>query len=253
MRQLSVICLAILIHSVTAQAVVFTQDPSLFAVKPDSPFAKVGRLGGASGVLIDSQYVATAAHAAYGTPFVLLGESFEIAERWIHPLYDLAVLRLDRDTGLVGYDLYRGDGEAGRTIVVVGWGVSGVGFPDPAQYPRGTCRAALNRIDEVWGSGFAYDFDGPDGCDWSGEGMIAAGDSGGASFLWEDGRYVLAGIHSMVCDGDADGVAPELGDWGVDVRISAAAEWIDSVIVPEPSGLILLSCGWIGLWGRVKP
>lgn len=233
--------LPILLVASSAHAVVFTDDPATHLVTPDSPFAMVGQIDGGCAVLVAPEYIVTAAHVAHGDVFLLWGESYGISNTWFHPLYDLAVLRLDRSTGLAGYDLYRGSDELGQKIVVVGYGVSGVNYPQPELYPKGACRVGTNTIGDLWGAGFAFNFQ-------LGEGSPAAGDSGAASFLFF-GRPTpaIVGIHRTICDGDADGICPELGDWAIDVRISAAADWIDSIIMPEPVTLALLTIGAVGL------
>ncbi len=232
--------LAVVISSAPARALVVNDDPALYETSDYDLVGFTNAVGGAGGVLVGSWFVLTAGHV---TDFGLSGKTFTFdlddgpvtyawAEVIRHPTADLALVRLDRNTGLDGYELYTGTSEAGKTAILVGYGMSGTGTSvgaggDPA-YPRGTKRAGTNRLDAVvWYAGtrsLRLDFDA-NGTDV----MLAEGDSGGASLLDVGGTLLLAGIHSSVDPADPEHW-PTFGDVGYDVRVSHYASWIQGGI-----------------------
>ncbi len=224
-------------------------------VIPPSAFDMVGKLPGTAGgvttgVLIDPWHVLTVKHAvknySSGT-FVLNltdGEhTYSWSEKSLHPTADLAVLTLATSTGLSGYPLYDLSNEFHKDIIMVGYGVSGVGAPDKNNYPKGvTDRFGYNIVDGIATdeNGIKYlasDFD-----DNGSDVMMADGDSGGPSFIDVGGTYYIAGIHHGVTDNDDDGIYPEYGDLGYDVRVSEYRDWI-SQQVPEPITILLFATG----------
>ncbi len=235
----------VVLTAAPARGIVFGDDPANHEAAPDSRLNMVGYLdtaGGTSAALIDEWHVLTAGHAVAGPvsgrTFTLRlpdgDRSFGLAGKSVHPQFDLAVVRLADCTWLAGYELYTGAAEAGREVVLAGFGVSGVGFPEPGAYPRGRGRAGANRIENVFENFLAYDFDPPGGEFGLDEAIPAAGDSGGPTFLSEDGLLRIAGIHVSISDSDADGICPEYNDFGVDVRVSPLAEWIRSQVRQPP-------------------
>ena len=118
------------------------------------------------------------------------------------------------------------------------------GNPD---YPRGTKRYGYNRIDSAYYSSLdqthylRMDFDDPDSSGPFGtlgvdkEVMIALGDSGGATFLDVGGTLKLAGIHVGYKDMDGDGIWPEYGDRGYDVRVRSYTGWVNGLIPDQPA------------------
>jgi len=241
-----------------AWGIVVRDVPASHEVAPDSPFYMVGYLntaGGTSATLISPDYIITAKHAvgsiSGGTFTMYLPDGpsvFGLAEKFEHPSSDLAVVRLDRTTGLDGYRLYQDDQEAGQIGILAGYGVSGVDAPDPGSYPTGTLRVGYNHIDTAVSTYLVFDFDSvgwPNSLPEDQEVMTALGDSGGPLFIEVDGELRLAGVHLYLSDIDADGITPELGDRGYDLRISAVSEWIHDVNpqLPEPSTLGILTLG----------
>lgn len=231
-----------------------SDDPDNHEVTPPSDYDRVGQLkylggAGSSAVLIDPWHILTACHTlSHGQPsdyeFVLHLEdgahTFQITQRFLHSESEVAVGRLDRSTGLVGYPLYRQAGEVGEEGILVGYGVSGTGWsgPDEANYPRGTKRYGYNRLNLIQGEYILMDFDGPTvpgplppgtlGMDK--EVMLAAGDSGGPTFLEEGGQLYIAGLHYAVTVSYGDPNYLDFGDVGYDVRVSMFADWIDDQI-----------------------
>ncbi len=225
-------------------AIVVNGDPGDYVVTPPSEFdmvAYTNAVGGSGGVLVSPWFVLTAGHV---TDFGTTGKwfSFDLpggAETYNwdpavirHPTADLALVRLDRNTGMAGYELYTALDEATQTGTLAGYGMSGTGTSvdaggDPA-YPRGTLRGGTNRIDAaVFDTGtfmLRTDFDA-NGSDV----MIGLGDSGGPIFLADGAALKLAGIHSFVDNADPDHW-PLWGDTGLSVRVSKYADWINANI-----------------------
>ena len=240
-----------------AAAIVVSDDPDLHVVTAPSSYDMVGYLntaGGTTASVVDPWFVLTAAHAVNnisGKTFTLyLADGthvFSLAEKFLHPSADLAVVRLAASTGLPGYELYDQTDEVGRTGVLVGYGMSGTGDTvldggDP-NYPRGTNRLGYNKIDSIYTDldgvkHLRFDFDAPDSHGPSGtlgadrEVMIAAGDSGGPLFI--EGTLLIAGVHVSV-NYDDENHWPTYGDVGFDVRVSTYAAWIRSVIPDQPA------------------
>jgi hypothetical protein len=266
----------IVLHSVSpCRAVVVSDEPNLHIVTPPSVYDMVGNVlyqgkpGGSSGILIDPWHIVTAKHVL--SPGNLSDQTFKLdladgahvftmAARFLHPTADIAVGRLSRSAKFPGYPIYTGIQEVGQTGILLGYGVSGKGAPD-ANYPRGTKRYGYNRIDRTTSdtnndSYLLMDFDGPSTpgpyppgtLGISKEVMMAAGDSGGPTFLNIDGTLYLAGLHSGLSDTNGDTVVPDYTDVGWDVRVSSYVEWIHAQIVP----MVNLSLTVIdGTWGHV--
>lgn len=248
-----------------ASGIVVSDDPSLHVVTAPSAYdgvAYLSTVGGASAVLVDSWYVLTAKHAAVywtghtATFYLDTGPAvFSLAEVFTYPTADLAVVRLNRDTGLDGYSLYDPSvygNEVGKVGIIVGYGMSGTPATvqaggDP-NYPRGTLRVGYNRIDAIdpnystRGQCLRTDFDSPSsggpfgslGADK--EVMLALGDSGGPVFIDVSGQLYVAGLHVAVAPYDPNHW-PSYGDYGYHVRVSAYTSWIYSVIADIPAPL----------------
>jgi hypothetical protein len=197
-------------------------------------FAAVGKVGGASGVLIAPNWVLTAGHVGPAN-FTVGGQTYTIAESIKHPQFlangndinygfDIALIRLTTNVvGVAPLPIYQGTNELGATISMVGYGATGVGSTGVAANP-GTLRGGTNVVDGLFSfdngpSGqigavngvLLTDFDAPTSFDATGkfntlgtpatttlEYHLASGDSGGGAFIQEGGQWYVAGIHSFV-------------------------------------------------------
>lgn len=206
----------------------------------------------------------TASFVVDGVAESRLGASY-----WVHPLWnpsnlmsvDLAVIQLSSASTATGYSLYRNSVYQFEDVVIAGWGRSGTGATG-STLSSGTLRVATNSYDATWGgigNPFAFDFDDGDPLhdsfgllnpsladtgNGAYEGLIASGDSGGASFL--GGQIV--GVHSFITSGglpyDALPSSPpnsSFGDGAGDANVPMWAAWIDSIVpVPHPATFVLL-------------
>ncbi len=244
--------------------VVLTNDPAAHEVSPGSAFSMVGYLnsaGGTTGTLIGSFHVLTAAHAVGSVPgmtFTLQTASgpqvYNVVEKSVDASADLAVLTLDRSTGMSGYDLYGGTDEWFAEVAIAGYGVSGIGAPDPGAYPRGTLRAGYNILEYAWGNTIMFTFNAPGTGDSLGEieGMAAVGDSGAPVFLYEQGKWKIAGVARSVGDANYNGLLGDYGDYLSAVRVSQYVDWItmQQEQTPEPASGLLLLAGVAGILRR---
>lgn len=258
---------AICAFPAVSSAIVVCDDPADHQYESMSELEGVGYLsttGGTTGVLISPVHVLTAGHAVNssitGHTFTLHTangyESFGLVEKYLHPHKDLAVVRLDRSTGLSGYQINTQTNEVGSEIIIVGFGESGTGKPEPNEHPKGIGRYGSNRVDYSISGCPVFDFDKPtdDGEEPTPgitESMIAKGDSGGPSFVWENDKLKIVGIHVGILDSDGDSIFPEYGDRGYDVRVCAYSDWIHQQI-PEPGTLIILTIGCFALMLRPR-
>jgi len=239
--------------------------------------ARISVAGGVgSGTLIAPGWVLTAAHVvtnSAGSPLPLgsltitvNGESRAVAEVVVQPGWtggnftagvDLALVRLSSDvTSVAPAGLFTGPAPVSAEAALVGYGAFGFGSLGFVQ-PPGSLHGATNTFDALgsalfptWSSSLILmDFDSPTTGDYnrSGttfatalEGVPATGDSGGGSFIFVDGAWLLAGVHSFTFTTTAGTAAPGgYGTGAADTLVSASAAWINSVI-PTPSAAIPL-------------
>jgi hypothetical protein len=264
---LPVLALALCLQATAGRAwgIVVSDDPNLHVVSPPSSYDGVAYLSstqGATAVLINPWYVLTAKHAVASWPgntatFYLDSGPvvYNIAEVFTHPTADIAVVRLNRDTGMTGYPLYDPNvygSEVGQAGTLLGYGMSGTPATvqaggDP-NYPRGTLRIGYNKIDLIdpnystRGACLRMDFDSPSTPGPNGslgadkEAMIALGDSGAPVFLEAGGSLRVAGVGAAIAPYDPNHW-PKYGDYGYAVRVSTYASWIDSVMADIPAPL----------------
>ena len=249
-----------------SSAIVVCDDPADHQYDSMPGLEGVGYLssaGGTTGVLISPIHVLTAKHAVEnisGHTFTLNtasgSETFGLVEKYVHPYKDLAVVLLDRSTGLPGYQVNSLTNELGSKIIIVGFGESGTGMPEPGEHPRGTGRYGGNRIDSSISGYLVFDFDEPVNGggnlpEGTTESMIAKGDSGGPSFVMEADGLKIIGIHVGISNFDGDSIYPEYGDKGYDVRVSAYSGWIMQQI-PEPGTLVIITVGAFAMMFRPR-
>ena len=224
------------------------------------------------GVLIAPRWILTAAHATQWHPvteIMLNGKCRKVERLIVHKGYKplpkeltavgadvapaLAVLAASDDIALMmlvervsdvqPLELYRGSGEAGKLMQVVGMGATGNG--DMGQLPHSAHRTALRRaynlVDTADTRWLGYVFDSGSGAHPL-EGMSGNGDSGGPVLVEEQGEWKLAGLTAWTsAEGKiGSGIPGKYGTRSFAVRVSRYLHWIDQEIatskVPVASG-----------------
>lgn len=185
---------------------------------------------------------------------------------------DLALIALDHPvTQVAGYPV-RAIDPMGATVLIAGYGYSGVGSTGYQVGTAGTLHWGMNIYDSLMsgaGSSYLFDFDSGLAANnlmgglglGSLEGTIAPGDSGGSTFVDVSGVLWLAGVHSFIGRNDTGttdvdtALNASYGEFAGDTALytSANLAWISSVTaVPEPAtgGLLLPGLALIGLAAR---
>ncbi|CAN5335732.1 hypothetical protein BH11PLA2_BH11PLA2_45380 [soil metagenome] len=203
---------------------VITQDFDSVGILGDS------RGGHGGGTLIGSNDVITAAHLVDGRAvedlrFTIGGSAYRVSEVFVHPDYnaaalgtdaanDIAILHLSRDVvNVTPSELFEGTPKVGETVTLVGYGPR-PGDPKDAA-PVSIRHAGTTPIDGMTPKLITWNYDN------AAESDTVAGDSGGAEFIWHDGRYDLAGVTSGGTLDDA-----QFGDHAYNTRVDAYGHWI---------------------------
>lgn len=216
----------------------------------------------ASGTLITSNWVLTAAHVvddASSLEFTLGSTKLAATNWYAHPDwdgdlgkgYDIGLVELSNDfPDVAPAKRYAGTDEVGKVGTSAGFGMTGTGETGAVTFD-GKKRAGNNVVDALLRTPgkdnriLLSDFDNPlDPADssWGSsspldlEYLIAPGDSGGGLFVEVDGIDWLAGVHSFGwgrLDGDPNS---DYGDASGHTRVSSFNAWIDSVLNPGGSG-----------------
>lgn len=189
--------------------------------------------------------------------------------------FDIGLVRFDNPiTAITPANVYRGFQELGQAVTMVGFGRTGDGKTGSTSI-SGTKRAGQNVIDDLYtmrngATALRWDFDEPlprlspnqlggSSLPLPLEYMIAAGDSGGGSFIFEDGEWWLAGVHSGTYNiynyPGSEGASSTYGDMALITRVSAYQQFIFShipelAVVPEPASAALLAIGSAMLFRR---
>ncbi|HEY2627578.1 MAG TPA: S1 family peptidase [Usitatibacter sp.] len=198
--------------------------------------------GGAEGVLINARWVLTSARVGLALkqmktmPLVKAGtREIKIQAVFVHPVWrpdsnsaDMALVYLARAANVEPTPIYRGDDEAGKSVVIVGRGDTGK-IGDKATRQDHKVRAGINTIDRLSPKIFAMTIKaGDDAADL--QAAFASGEAGGPAFYQTESKELfVVGVASSSKDENSNG-AVDTGDQQVYVRVSAYAEWIDATI-----------------------
>jgi hypothetical protein len=248
-----------------------------------------GTFGCSGSLIAGGQYVLTAAHCLGGeagsatTSNISLSfmngavtastDTYYIDSAWTGDLTagnDLALIKLSTAiTTISGYNLDLSSAQ-GATMVLAGYGFTGTGTTGSTSGTFGTLYYGENQYDAgktyttrngYSSSVYLYDFDNLTGSDsvfgstglGASEALIAPGDSGGASLVYVNGQWELAGVHSFLsCLADGCVLNSTYGEIGGDVSVAGQSAWLLSYIaaVPEPHTWAMLFAG-LGMVGGI--
>ncbi len=271
MNRFSLLILLFAVSS-TVSAVVIRDDVDDAEYRiPASEFpALVDMPGEGHGVLIDPQWVVTAAHTIPGHPslkrVVLNGVPRDVERVVIHPGYktvpqelidpamatgeamliviflsssdDIALIKLTQPVAdVVPAAIYQGSDEQGQIIKIVGKGATGNGATghDPKGPNRTELRRAFNTITSAYERWFCYVFDEPPSA-LPLEGVLGNGDSGGPALVQTKDQWLLAGLASWkFVHGHVMTARPgRYGQIGCNVRLSHYRAWIENIMSEQP-------------------
>jgi hypothetical protein len=186
-------------------------------------------VGACTATLIAPDRVLTAAHCVKGSKqtFEVGGGVYDVAEAINHPgwkgsapNFDIAVLKLATPvTNVTPMPLASEPPHPGEPIIIVGFGLTGVGTGDSGVKRMANTNVKLVKKQVFWigdGSG-----SGP---------TVCYGDSGGPTLVFRDGVEQLLGVHSTTQGGEF-----ECKGMGHDMRVDVFKEWVETLQV-TPAG-----------------
>ena len=261
---------ALLVVSFSASAIVVRDDidDSKYRVPASGYPAFVDLPGEGHGVLIDPQWVVTAAHAVAWQPGVaqvtINGIPRDVERVVMHPGHkqppqalldqalatwdwtlfrvllassdDIALLKLAQPVADVApVAIYKRGDEFGQVVEIVGKGATGNGVAgyEYSDSHRTELRRAHNKVTSADGRWLCYVFDKPaDALPL--EGGSGSGDSGGPVLVQAGNDRLLAGLTSWSDPQSAVRTPGRYGQISCNVRLSHYAGWIEGIISAQP-------------------
>lgn len=213
------------------------------------------QVGYATGTLITDRWIITAAHvvrnispfsrsavcgsehraikATYALSAITLRQLSAAVASIDDNVADLALVELETPVRIgLPVHLNHDTKEKGKSIVVVGGGVTGTGETGP-DAEDGKLRAATNVIDEATGQYIRFSFSPPDDPTATDlEGIGGPGDSGGPAFIERKGQLYIVGVSSINSRNGATGPSRYKSIESYS-RISTNLRWINAVMRHE--------------------
>ena len=235
-----------------AYAIVIRDDrPDSDYIVPDSDYPALVNLfepNDCIGTLVHESYLLTVAHCAddlgRGDSLVVNGVRHTVAQVIKHPSwnrrrdeFDIALVRFEEPVrGVTPLPIYRGAGELGSVVALVGRGVTANGLQGERRAESdGNLRRATNVVTAVNNHFIEILFERPgqNGITEL-EGVGVSGDSGCPVFIEVDGVEQIAGLNSYGEGGNGSRVG-QYGSRDYQSRVSRYLDWLDSVVdFPEP-------------------
>lgn len=262
----------------------------LTLTRSDGTFSCSGSLLAGGLYVLTAAHCVTGANASATTSKITLSwnegavtatsTSYIVASGWDGALSegnDLALIQLSSAvTAIDGYSLFSSSAQ-GSDVLIAGYGKTGTGSTG-ATGSSGTLHYGYNEYDAdgriyqmtgISSSIYLYDFDdgtradslfGSLGLGSSLEAIIASGDSGGASLVYSNGEWYLAGVHSFIgCATQSCTANSVFGNYAGDVSVFGQLAWLQSYVVTAavPEGqtyaLFLAGLGLIVPFARRRP
>jgi len=178
--------------------------------------------------ILTSSSVASALREGHATRLRIGDSANEIRQTFLAPASihgDIALILLaDPVVGIEPTPPHRDRDEAGKAVVIVGHGATGV-IGTTRDVRDGRKRAAINTIDRVDDARLYLRLkDAGDASDL--QGAAGPGDEGAPAYLESKGRLDVVGI----AQGPRGVAIPKVGDQDVYTRLSAFTPWIDETM-----------------------
>ncbi|MBA3725753.1 MAG: trypsin-like serine protease [Armatimonadetes bacterium] len=217
----------------------------------------VGKIGPLSGyntgaVAVGDHWLLTARHVTSGNEQMRFqldsGLTYDSIAIYEHPTDDISLVQVTQ-TFPGWYDIYWSTDQLGKTMEMVGYGVTGTWNGSSWTYSGsyGTKRRGRNRVSLVQyinlgtlaGDWLICDFDGNgvdsfgDGGPLTDEATLGGLDSGAPSFIEQGGVWKVAGIHSWVGSETGGPQPPQYGSLFGDIRVGTYRAWFDTIVPAE--------------------
>ena len=187
--------------------------------------------GGGEATLIASNWLLTSAKLAKGLPvdarIVIAGKRYEVATTRVHPAWsggsanDIGLVHLRGGTSIDDIEplqLYRGDNEGGKAVVIVAHGSTGKIGSNERTTDR-KARAAINTIDRIGAR--VFDMQVKPAADASDlQGALTPGELGAPAIVETTQGLFVVGVANAID-----------GEWESYARVSAYASWIEAAMV----------------------
>ncbi len=191
----------------------------------------VGLPGGGEAVLIASNWLLTTATLAKALPadarIVIAGKRYEVATVRVHPSWgggaanDIGLVHLRggiRVDDIEPLNLFRGDNEGGKAVVIVAHGSTGkIGSAERTNDRK--ARAAINTVDRIGARAFDMRVKPPDDASDL-QGALTPGELGAPAIIETAQGLFVVGV-----------AAATDGEWETYARVSAYASWIEATMV----------------------